>query len=176
MLFCRMVDLSILRVFPGSMVPSSLMSTLNWSRLFFSDLFLETLYKVGAWHAGWWNGTPSHARIQWFITELAQKTSSEFSLFTELNPNRGCVLTFKRVYIVTSHAAKIIKLANLTASLILIKSTWWRSLLSSAFLRFSLTVLLCLSHLPPSDHQRYCCHLWKQTNKQTNITNMTSGW
>lgn len=39
MLFCRMVDLSILRVDPGSMLPSSLMSTLNWSLRFFSDLF-----------------------------------------------------------------------------------------------------------------------------------------
>lgn len=43
MLFCRMVDLSIFRVLPGNIVPSSLMSTLNWSRRFFSDLFLDTL-------------------------------------------------------------------------------------------------------------------------------------
>lgn len=47
MLFCRMVDLSIFRVLPGSMLPSSLMSTLNWSLRFFSDLFLETLYCGG---------------------------------------------------------------------------------------------------------------------------------
>ncbi len=39
MLFCNIVDLSHLRVFPGTMVPSSLIRTLNWSRLFFSDLF-----------------------------------------------------------------------------------------------------------------------------------------
>lgn len=43
MLFCSTVDLSIFRALPGSMEPSSLISTLNWSRRFFSDLFLDTL-------------------------------------------------------------------------------------------------------------------------------------
>lgn len=43
MLFCKMVDLSILRVLAGSKVPSSLIRTLNWSLLLFSDLFRETL-------------------------------------------------------------------------------------------------------------------------------------
>lgn len=44
MLFCNIVDLSILRVLPGNMVPSSLMRTLNWSLRFFSDLLRDTLW------------------------------------------------------------------------------------------------------------------------------------
>lgn len=64
MLFCRMVDLSILRVLPGSMPPSSLMSTLNWSLRFFSDLFLETL---------WGSRCVSYSqipRLRWEVTGL----------------------------------------------------------------------------------------------------------